>query len=86
MTVLLGETAADNKSPLGLNLSESSLTKAANPAFSSANPFLQSTCQQTGYSQSRSKKYFDKLESKMTFQVHEIPNPSNPCFSINSIT
>lgn len=41
---MLGDTADDNKSPLGLNALLNSLIKLANPCLSDSGPALQSTC------------------------------------------
>ena len=43
MTFLLGETAADNNHPLGLNASDNSDTHIANPSLSVLGPLLHST-------------------------------------------
>ena len=44
ITFLLGETAADNNHPFGLNASDNSDTHFANPSLSLFGPLLHSTC------------------------------------------
>jgi hypothetical protein len=43
MTTLLGETAEDNSSPLGLKACRNSLINVEKAALSESGPFLQST-------------------------------------------
>lgn len=43
MTILLGDTAAERRYPLGLKASLSSFTQAAKADLSESGPFLQST-------------------------------------------
>lgn len=45
-TLLLGDTAAERRSPWGWNAALSSLTHAEKPSLSEAGPFLQSTWRQ----------------------------------------